>query len=104
MNMANYILRILRSRIFTMMSWGFNTPVRLENGLKFKVQGYIHQGWVEIIYNEGSDLFEVSTLNTDGSIKQKEDDVYLDCLVNVVDGMVERTSDYQDRVKEDYGI
>lgn len=87
-----------------MMSWGFNTPVRLENGLKFKVQGYIHQGWVEIIYNEGSDLFEVSTLNTDGSIKQKEDDVYLDCLVNVVDGMVERTSDYQDRVKEDYGI
>lgn len=87
-----------------MMSWGFNTPVRLENGLKFKVQGYIHQGWVEIIYNEGSDLFEVSTLNTDGSIKQKEEDVYLDCLVNVVDGMVERTSDYQDRVKEDYGI
>ena len=87
-----------------MMSWGFNTPVRLENGLKFKVQGYIHQGWVEIIYNEGSDLFEVSTLNTDGSIKQKEEDVYLDCLVNVVDGMVERTPDYHDRVKEEYGM
>lgn len=102
--MANYILRILKSRIFIIMSWGFNTPVRLENGLKFKVQGYIHTGWVEIIYNEGNDLFEVSTLNADGSVKQKETEVYLDCLVDVIDGMVERTPDYQDRVKEEYGI
>lgn len=86
------------------MSWGFNTPVRLENGLRFKVQGYIHTGWVEIIYNEGNDLFEVSTLNADGSVKQKETEVYLDCLVDVIDGMVERTPDYQDRVKEEYGI
>lgn len=51
MNMANYILHILKSRIFIIMSWGFNTPVRLENGLKFRVQGYIHSGWVEVLYN-----------------------------------------------------
>ena len=102
MNMANYILRILKSRIFIILSWGFNTPVRLENGLKFKVQGYIHQGWVQVLYNEGNDLFEVSTLNDDGSIKQKETEVYLDCLVNVIDGMVERTEDYKERVEQDY--
>ena len=102
--MANYILRILKSRIFIILSWGFNSPIRLENGLKFKVQGYIHSGWVEVIYNEGNDLFEVSTLNADGSLRQKETEVYLDCLVDVIDGMVERTADYQDRVKEQYGI
>lgn len=104
MNMANYILRILKSRIFIILSWGFNSPIRLQNGLKFKVQGYIHSGWVEVLYNEGNDLFDVSILNLDGTVKRKETNVYLDCLVNVIDGMVERTADYQDRVKEEYGM
>ena len=104
MNMADYILRILKSRIFIILSWGFNSPIRLENGLKFKVQGYIHSGWVEVLYNQGNDLFEVSILNADGSIKRKETDVYLDCLVDVIDGMVEHTGDYRERVKKEYGL
>ena len=102
--MANYILRILKSRIFIILSWGFNSPIRLENGLKFKVQGYIHSGWVEVLYNEGNDLFDVSLLNPDGTVKKRETDVYLDCLVDSIDGMVERTPDYRDRVKEEYGM
>ena len=104
MSMANYILRILKSRIFIILSWGFNTPIHLENGLKFKVQGYIQSGWVEVLYNEGNDLFDVSLLNPDGTVKKRETDVYLDCLVDVIDGMVERTPDYQNRVKEEYGM
>lgn len=102
--MANYILRILKSRIFIILSWGFNSPIRLENGLKFNVQGYIHSGWVEVLYNEGNDLFDVSLLNPDGTVKKRETDVYLDCLVDTIDGMVERTPDYRDRVKEEYGM
>ena len=43
----------------------------------------------EVIYCEGADLFVVNTLNPDGSIKQHVDGVYLDCLVNVIDEMVE---------------
>ena len=81
MNMAEYILSILKSQIFVLLSWGFHRPVRLENGLRFQVQGFIHKGTVEVVYVEGLDLFEVRTLNADGSIKQKEEDVYLDCLV-----------------------
>ena len=104
MNMANYILRILKSRIFIVLSWGFNTPIHLENGLKFKVQGYIHSGWVEVLYNEGNDLFDVSILNPDGTIKRTETDVYLDCLVDVIDGMVERTENYKERVEQDYKL
>jgi hypothetical protein len=49
-------------------------------------------------------LFEVRTLNADGSVKQKEEDVYLDCLVNVIDGMVERTQNYKERVEREYKL
>ena len=104
MNMAEYILSILKSQIFVLLSWGFHRPVRLENGLRFQVQGFIHRGTVEVIYNEGLDLFEVRTLNSDGSIKQKEEDVYLDCLVNVIDGMVERTQNYKERIEQEYKL
>ena len=104
MNMANYILRILKSRIFIILSWGFNSPIRLENGLKFKVQGYIHSGWVEVLYNEGNDLFDVSLLNPDGTVKKRETDVYLDNLVNVIDGMVERIENYKEKVEQDYKL
>ena len=104
MEMAKYILQILRSRIIIIMSWGFHHPVAIENGLRFNVNGFIHQGKVEVIYNASSDLFEVRLLNTDGSIKEQTSDVYLDCLVNVIDGMVERCLDYQKRVNEEYGL
>lgn len=104
MNMAEYILSVLKSQIFVLLSWGFHRPVRLENGLRFQVQGFIHRGSVEVVYVEGADLFEVRTLNADGSIKQKEEDVYLDCLVNVIDGMVERTLNYKERVEQEYKL
>lgn len=89
--MAEYIMKILRSQLVVVFSWGFNTPMRLPNdkGLRFWVNGYLHQGAVEVIYNAGADLFVVNTLNADGSIKQQVEDVYLDCLVNVIDKMVE---------------
>ena len=70
-------------------SWGFHGAYAISNGLRFSVNGYLHQGEVEVVYCEGVDLFKVNTLNSDGSIKQQETDVYLDCLVRVIDGMVE---------------
>lgn len=89
--MAEYIMQILRSQLMVVFSWGFNTPMRLPNnkGLRFLVNGYLHQGAVEVIYNAGADLFTVNTIKEDGTIKQQENDVYLDCLVNVIDRMVE---------------
>ena len=84
MGMAKYIMSILRNQSMIVMSWGFNSPVAINNGLKFKVQGYLHRGWVEVLYNEGRDLFEVRTIHKDGSIKDTVDDVYFDCLVDVI--------------------
>lgn len=89
MEMYKYILQILRTQPIVVFSWGFHNACAIPNGLKFSVDGYLHQGAVEVLYNEGADLFVVNTLNGDGSIKQRVDSVYLDCLVNVIDEMVE---------------
>ena len=104
MEMAKYIMQILRTQLGIVFSWGFHNPKAIDNGLKFRVQGFLHTGWVEVVYNEGRDLFEVRTINKDGSVKQEVEDVYFDCLVNVIDGLVERCSNYHEKVKETYNI
>lgn len=89
MEMAKYILQVLKTQPIIVFSWGFHKALPINNGLRFSVDGYLHQGFVDVVYNEGADLFVVNTLNENGSIKQQETDVYLDCLVNVIDRMVE---------------
>ena len=98
--MAEYILQILRSRLMVVFSWGFHHPTALpdDRGLAFEVNGFLYKGRVEVIYNNGADLFEVHL--SDGRI---EADVYADCLVNVIDGMVERCENYKVRIKQEYG-
>ena len=81
------------------LSWGFNSPIAITNGLRFKVQGFKFTGTVEVIYNEGADLFNVHLSN--GTVVA---DVYVDSLVGVIDGLVERTNDYEERVKKEYGL
>ena len=99
--MAEYILQILRSQLMVVFSWGFHRPTALpeDRGLAFQVQGFKYKGRVEVVYNDGLDLFEVCL--EDG---RTEDMVYADCLVNVIDGMVERCADYQARVEAEYGF
>ena len=101
MTMAEYIMTILRSQLVVVFSWGFHRPSALPNnkGLRFQVQGFKYQGGVEVVYNEGRDLFEVS-LN-DGTYIE---DVYLDNLVAVIDGLVERCDRYQERVTKEYNL
>ena len=97
--MANYIYTILMSKLMVVLSWGFNNPNAITNGLRFMVQGFKFSGIVDVIYNEGMDLFEIHL--SDGRV---EADVYADCLVDVIDGLVERTNDYEERVKKEYGL
>lgn len=97
--MAEYILQILRSQLMVVFSWGFRNPTALPNdkGLSFMVDGFKFQGKVDVIYNDGADLFEVHLSN--GHV---EEDVYADCLVQVIDGLVERTNNYKQSVEELY--
>ena len=72
----------------------------LFNALAFKVQGFKYKGWVEVIYEEGLDTFSVILKKTG----KKVEDVYFDQLVEVIDSLVERTEDYEERVSKEYGF
>lgn len=105
MEMAKYILRILRSQLMVIFSWGFHDPIALPNneGLRFSVQGFKFKGIVEVVYNEAWDLFDVRFIK-DGKVIDTIEEVYLDGLVDVIDDYVEKTSDYEKRVQEEYSI
>ena len=104
MEMAKYILAILRTQLMIVFSWGFHNARAIENGLAFYVQGFRHTGRVEVLYNKEWDLFVVRTLNPDGSVKEQQEGVYVDGLVEVIDRMVERTPDYASKVRKQYGV
>lgn len=104
MEMAQYIMSILKSQTMAVWSWGFNTPRTIENGLIFKVQGFIHNGWVKVVYNEDSDLFEVILLASKMVVKERHEGVYFDMLVDVIDNAVERCKNYEKRVENEYSL
>ena len=99
--MAEYILEILKSQLMVLFSWGPHNFKRLpeDQGLSFHVEGFKYQGRVQVIYNEGADLFDVRLDN--GEIVE---DVYLDQLVGVIDNLVEKTLNYEQRVKQEYAL
>lgn len=103
MEMAKYIMSILKTQLMVMFSWGFNSPVAIQNGLRFKVQGYKFKGVVEVAYNEGRDLFDVRFLKANKVVNTIEG-VFFDMLVDTIDDFVEKTSDYEQRVKKQYSI
>ena len=103
MEMAKYIMTILKTQLIIVWSWGFHQPVAIENGLQFKVQGYKFRGVVSIVYNEGRDLFDVSFIKANKVVNTIEG-VFFDMLVDTIDDFVEKTSDYDQRVKEQYSI
>lgn len=98
-SMARYILSIFSHYQTIVWSWGFNSPIALENGLQFNVNGMIFKGKVRVLYDEGSDTFKVQLIKK-GVIVREEVDVYLDCLVDVIDGMVEKCENYAQKVIE----
>ena len=98
MEMAKYIMQILKTQLMVVWSWGFNKPMALENGLRFNVQGFKFRGVVEVVYNDGQDLFDVSFIKANKVVKSI-DGVFFDMLVDVIDGYVEKTADYEKRVK-----
>lgn len=99
--MAEYILKILKTQLMVIFSWGFNTPIAIANGLRFNVQGFKFKGIVEIEYNEGTDLFDIRLIKNGKQVELVEG-VYVDCLVNLIDNKVERVNNYNERVYNEY--
>ena len=102
MEMANYILSILKTNLSIVFSWGFNNPVALDNGLRFIVNGFKHKGKVAVKYNEGLDLFYVEILTFQNEVIETIEGVYFDQLIEVIDNRVELVENYEQAVSEEY--
>ena len=100
---VKYIMSIFKTQLMVVWSWGFNSPMAVKNGLRFKVQGFKFRGTVEVRYNEGSDLFDISFIKA-GKVIKTIDGVFFDMLVETIDNYVEKTSDYEERVKAEYSL
>ncbi len=105
MEMAKYIMTILKTQIMIVWSWGFHNPVALPNneGLQFKVQGFKFKGVVQVVYNETWDLFDIRFIKN-GKVVHTIEEIYFDGLVEVIDDYVEKTPDYEQRVKAEYSL
>ena len=103
--LAKYIWSILKSKPPVLMSWGvdLDTIKVIDRGLKFHVQGFLLTGNVVIVYNEGTDYFDV-TFHRDGSPEEVRiyNNVALDGLVDLIDSKVEKTDEYEKRVSDTY--
>ena len=104
MDMGKYIYSILISQPTILMSWGFESPVVIRLGLRFKVNGFLHSGVVEVRYDEGADLFDIYLLDNANQEKETIEEIYFDELVEVIDNHVERVVNYNERVNEEYNI
>lgn len=103
---AGYILSIFRTNPFVVMSWGIN-PASIEVvdlGVKFHVQGFKHKGFVQIVLNEGEDLFEVTLISEEGETLNTIEHIFVDNLICIIDDAVEKTEDYEKRIYQEYGI
>lgn len=102
--MANYILSILRTNLNIVWSWGFNSPKPTQNGLSFKVQGFLHKGWVVVKYNEGTDLFGIKLLTDQLKEIKSIEGIYVNQLIDMIDDMVECCDNYDQKVKNEYSL
>lgn len=104
--MAEYIMMMLKRDLSILFSWGPKGFTVIQDGLMFHVQGYLLNGWVKVVYNYGSDAFDVYFLNNKKEQIKKVEEAYIDNLVEVIDFNVEKDGsfDYDQRVKEQYSI
>lgn len=96
--MSNYILGILKRNPFIAMSWGAHSFTSIsDNGLSFTVNGFVFKGNVQIVYNDGNDLFNVTVG------KEKFTGIYMDELVSFIDRKVEKDcndNQYEEKVND----
>lgn len=101
MDMANYILSILKTQITVMLSWGVSDFRALpkNEGLIFHTSGFKHDGWVKVVYSEADDAFNIFYMNNSMETLMVQNEIYVDVLVNTIDEAVEKTKDYDKDIR-----
>ena len=72
--------------------------------MKFHVQGFKHKGFLQVVLNEGEDLFEVTLISEEGETVNRIEHIFVDNLISIIDDAVEKTEDYEKRISQEYGI
>ena len=106
MNTTRVIMRELSAHPSEVLSWGLSQfrILQGDTGIIFHVQGYKFNGWVKVVYDEGADLFNIIFLSNDSKTIEEKKGIYLDELVNTIDEYVEKTSDYNERIQNQYRV
>ena len=104
--MAKYIMSILKAQLMILWSWSACKYMALPNneGLIFHVHGYMFIGWVKVVYDEGADLFNIHYLTNKMQEVKEQQGIYFDMLVETIDSTIEKTADYEQRVKKQYAL
>lgn len=78
LELAKYIWSILKTQITIFMSWGVEPKSMkvIDGGLKFECNGFKHTGKVQIVLDEGKDLFEVHLISENGEKVKTIEDVF----------------------------
>jgi len=99
--MTRYILNCLTREKWIVFSWGFNSPVAINNGLQFNVNGFIFTGIIQVIYNEETDLFDLKFIKRNEALIPIPN-VSINELIKVLDDLIEKVDNYEEKVKQEY--
>jgi hypothetical protein len=94
------LMSLLKHDISKYWSWGVHNLIvdnkKRTQMFRMNVQGHHHKGHVYIFLN-GMDLFDVYLTTTQGTIKNRTDEMglYFDQLVDWIDNKVERIPEYR---------
>lgn len=100
-----WIARVIKRQLYhfgaiTLSSWGAHEFKGGDRFLEFKVQGFKLKGYVRITLN-GLDLYDITFKDQEGKQVHEIKNVYMDCLVEQIDGVVETTNgDYTPEQKQ----
>lgn len=102
------ILYVLKHFSGIVMSWGVSKVLKIKvghwDGIRLHVQGFVHEGAVNILYNEGTDLFDIQFIDLNEKIVKTIEDVYIDQLIEILDTNIEKCPNYENFVKQYYNL
>ena len=106
LELAKYIWSILKTQITIFMSWGVEPKSMkvIDGGLEFECNGFKHTGKVQIVLDEGYDMFVIHLISENGENVKTVENIYFDKLISVIDENIEKTEDYKKRICREYGI
>jgi hypothetical protein len=86
------VLRKNNSMVY--FSWGVSATYNYQNkALVLKVNAHHHKGYVVITFDY-NDTYIVNIVKTSGRIVATYENVYFDCLQEIIDDKIERIEEY----------